>query len=579
MLAHFYRRTLLYKRTHSTTIQISKKSMKKYLLSLTLLVVTLSSVAQNQGNENRTFDITKNLDIFNSILRELDMFYVDSLNYNDLVQTGIAEMLDKLDPYTEYIPEEMDDDIKMMTTGEYAGIGATIMQVNKDIVISEPYEGFPAQRNDLRAGDVILEVDGVSTQGKNTAQVSAMLKGTNGTTITVKVRRPGETKPIIKKFLRENLQFNSVPYSTVMQHNTGYIMIKDFTDKTATEVKATVSEMVKNKQIKSLIIDIRDNGGGIIDEAVKIVGYFTPKGTEVVSTKGKNSDVDRMYKTPTEPLFPDIKLALLVNRGSASASEILCGSVQDLDRGIVIGERTFGKGLVQNIRPVGYGGHLKVTIAKYYIPSGRCIQALDYSHRNEDGSVGRVPDSLITKFQTKNGRIVRDGGGILPDTITTDSRKLNIAYYIYAQNLYFDYATRYAQNHSTIASPQNFKLTDAEYNDFTDYLLREKKFTYTSQTQKYYDQLFDMSKYEGLDKTAADEFAKLKAKLAPSVAENIKEYRSDIEEMLALEIIKRYYFQKGQIQYTLKDDKEVKIAIDLLNDDSKYTQILSGKKN
>lgn len=551
--------------------------MKKYFLSLvffTTVFAGFSQHQQNKENEDKTFDITKNLTIFNSVLRELDMFYVDKLDYNDLVETGIAAMLEKLDPYTEYISEENGDEIKLMTTGEYAGIGALIMQINKEVVIAEPYEGLPAMRNDLRAGDVILEVDGVNTKGKSTSEVSAMLKGKNGTPIVIKIRRPGVEKPMEKKFLRENLQFNSVTFSTIMPNNTGYILVKDFTDKTAAEVKTVINEMVKTNSIKSLIIDIRDNGGGIIDEAVKIVGYFAPKGTEVVSTKGKNKVVDRIYKTPTEPIFPDIKLAVLVNRGSASASEILCGAIQDLDRGIVIGERTFGKGLVQNIRSIDYGGNVKITIAKYYIPSGRCIQALDYSHRNDDGSVGRIPDSLTSVFHTKNGRIVRDGGGILPDTLTTDSRKINVAYYIFAQNLYFDYATRYFYKHPKIATPSEFKLTDEEFNEFTDYLLKEKNFKYTTQTEKYYSQLVDIAKYEGLDKTAADEFEKLKAKITPNISENIKENRKDIEEMLALEIIKRYYYQKGQIQYSLRDDKEIKTAINLLNDEAKYSQIL-----
>ena len=548
--------------------------MKKQLFLLSFLLVSVFAFAQNQKNEDKTFSINKNLTLFNSVLRELNMFYVDKLDYDDLVQTGIAAMLEKLDPYTEYFPAEMNDDIKMMTTGEYAGIGAVIMQINKEIVIGEPYEGFPAQKNDLRAGDVILEVDGKSTAGKTTAEVSAMLKGKNGTPIVVKIRRPNVEKPIEKKFLRENLQFNSVTYSTVMTNNTGYVAIKDFTDKTAAEVKVVVNDMVKTHNIKSLIIDLRDNGGGIIDEAVKIVGYFTPKGTEVVTTKGKNKLAERVYKTPTDPLFPDMKLAVLVNRGSASASEILCGSLQDLDRGIIIGERTYGKGLVQNIRSVGYDGNLKITIAKYYIPSGRCIQALDYSHRNADGSVGNVPDSLISTFKTKNGRLVRDGGGILPDTITTDSRKINIAYYIYAQNLYFDYATRYAQKHPKIASPTEFKLTDEEFNDFTNYVLNEKKFKYTTQTEKYYTQLYEMAKYEGLDKTAAAELDSLKAKITPNVAKNMQENRKDIQDMLSLEILKRYYFQKGQIQYSLRDDKELETALNLLKDDVKYNRLL-----
>lgn len=552
--------------------------MKKYLISAILLTAVLTGFSQTQNNESKTFDITKNLSVFNSILRELDLYYVDTLDYNDLVQTGVSAMLDKLDPYTIYLPEDMDDEIKMMTTGEYAGIGAVIMKVGDNVVITEPYEGFPAQVNGLRAGDVILEVDGKNVKGMTTSEVSDLLKGKNGTTIEVKVQRPFEKKPIVKKFQRANLQFNSVTYSTVLDGNMGYISIKDFTDKTGGEVKDVVTDLVKKNHIKSLIIDIRNNGGGIVDEAVKIVGYFTPKGTEVVTTKGKNKQVDRVYKTPSEPIFPDMKLAILVNRGSASASEILCGSLQDLDRAVIIGERTFGKGLVQNIRPVGYGGNLKITIAKYYIPSGRCIQALDYSHRNPDGSVGRVPDSLITTFYTKNGRAVKDGGGVLPDTVTTDSRKLNIAYYIYADQLYFDYANIFEHNHPTVPEPDKFQLTDEEYNNFVNYLLKEKKFNYTTQTEKYYDQMFDVAKYEGLDEEAKAQFDSLKAKITPNVAENLKKYKSDVEDMLALEIMKRYYYQKGQIEYTLKNDNDLKLAEKILKDDAEYNKLLTPQK-
>jgi len=325
-----------------------------------------------------------------------------------------------------------------------------------------------------------------------------------------------------------------------------------------------------------LVLDIRNNGGGLIDEAVKIVGYFVPKGTDVVTTKGKNNDADRTYKTPSDPIFPQIKLVVLTNRSSASASEILAGAVQDLDRGVIVGERTFGKGLVQNIRPVGFGGHLKVTTAKYYIPSGRCIQAIDYKNRNEDGSVGHIPDSLTSEFSTRNGRKVRDGGGIVPDSLTKDDRKLNIAYYIFAQNLYFDYATNYVLQHPTIASPSDFVLSDSDFNSFVDYLV-EKKFTYTSQTEKYYNELIDMAKYDGLDKDAKDEFLALKAKLVPDKIKSVEKYKADIVELLSLEIIKRYYFQKGEIQYSLRSDKDLKVALELLKPEGAYSKILSNK--
>ena len=536
-----------------------------------IFVLSVSITAQK---EDKYFKINKNLTVFNSILRELSAYYVDTLNYDKVVQTGINSMLSSLDPYTVYMPEEMNDDLKMMTTGEYAGIGALIMQKDGNVVISEPYEGMPAQNNDLRAGDIILEVDGVSTKEKTTSQVSEMLKGKNGTEIVIKIDRWNEKKPITKKFLRENIQFNPISYHTVLENGTGYLMLNDFTDKAASEFKTAVAEMEKKNQIKSLIIDVRNNPGGIVDEAVKIMGYFVPKGTPIVSTKGRSRESDRTYRTPTDPIFPDIKVAVLVNRASASASEILAGAVQDLDRGIVVGERTFGKGLVQNIRPVSYGGHVKVTIAKYYTPSGRCVQALDYSHRNEDGSVGRIPDSLTTAFNTTNGRIVRDGGGVLPDTVTTDSRKLNIAYYILVQNHYFDYATRYAQKNKKISTPDKFKLTDAEYNDFVRYLLEEKKFSYTTQTESYYKQLLEVAGYEGFDETAKQEFDALKAKLIPDVEQNLLDNRKEIEEMLTVEILQRYYFQKGQVQFMLKEDVDMKVATEFLQNTEKYNKVL-----
>ncbi len=548
------------------------KYMKKIVLSF-ILVLVFGITVNAQPKEEKYFKITKNLSVFNSILRELNAYYVDTLDYDKVVGTGINSMLSMLDPYTIYMPEEMNDDIKMMTTGEYAGIGSLIMQKDGKVVISEPYEGMPAQKNDLRAGDIILEVDGVSTVGKSTSQVSEMLKGKNGTMITIKIERLEQKKPIIKKFLRENIQFNPITYSTVPENGTGYLMLNDFTDKAADEFKTVVNEMVKKDKISSLIIDVRNNPGGLVDEAVKIMGYFVPKGTPIVSTRGRSNETDRTYRTPSDPIFPDMKVAVMVNRSSASASEILAGAMQDLDRGIVIGERTFGKGLVQSIRPVGYGGHLKVTMAKYYIPSGRSVQALDYSHRNEDGSVGRIPDSLTTEFKTKNGRIVRDGGGILPDSVTTDSRKMNIAYYILIQNHYFDYANRYALKKKKIATPDQFKLTDAEYNDFVKYLLEEKNFTYTTQTENYFKQLLEVASYEGLDESAKAEFDALKAKLTPDIEQNLRDYRKEIEELLTVEIIQRYYYQKGQVQYMLKDDSDIKTAINLLNN-GKYTALL-----
>jgi len=550
--------------------------MKKiFYISLFLFCLSLSVSAATPVDE-RSFRISKNLTIFNSVFRELDMNYVDTLNYDKMLKSTIDNMLEKLDPYTVYMPEEETDDLTFMTTGEYAGIGAMIMKKDKYVVVSEPYEGMPAQRNGVRAGDVILEVDGAKMEGLSVSEVSSHLKGTPNTTIKLKLLRSGEKKPIEKAFLREKIQVNPVAYSAVVGDKIGYVLLREFTDKAAIEVKNAINDLIKNHKIESLVLDVRNNGGGLVDEAVKIVGYFVPKGTNVVTTKGKNNEADRTYKTPVEPIFSNMKLVVLTNRGSASASEILAGSIQDLDRGVIVGERTFGKGLVQNIRPIGYGGHLKVTTAKYYIPSGRCIQAIDYSHRNEDGSVGRVPDSLTSEFTTHNGRKVRDGGGIVPDSLTKDERKLNIAYYIFAQNLYFDYATLFVQQHSTIPSPSSFVLTDEDFKAFSNYLI-DRNFTYTTQTEKYFKELLDMAKDENLDKRAKDEFDALKVKLMPDISKSIEENKADISDLLSLEIIKRYYYQKGEIQYSLRDDKELKVALDVLKPEGSYSRVLMNK--
>lgn len=501
------------------------------------------------------------------------MYYADTLNHEKIVKSAVDQMLRNLDPYTVYIPESESDDISFMTTGEYGGIGALITKTSEGICISEPYEGMPAQKHGLKAGDILLEIDGEKTTNFSVSEASSKLKGTPNTEIKLKIRRYGEKKTIEKKFLREKIQVPPISYSNITAPGTGYILLNDFTEQAALDVKSTIQEMVQKHGIKSLILDLRNNGGGLIDEAVKIMGYFVPKGTEIVSTKGKSPQASYTYRTTLEPIFPDMKIIVLVNSASASASEILAGAVQDLDRGIVIGERTFGKGLVQNIRPVSYGGHVKITTAKYYIPSGRCIQAIDYAQRNEDGSLKRVPDSLTTEFRTNNGRIVRDGGGIIPDTITQDDRKINIAYYIYAQNLYFEYANRYASAHETIAKPADFKLTDADFDYFITFI-KEKGFTYTPQTKKYFDDLYEFAKLEGLDQEAKSEFEALRSKLMPDLDVKLNENKVEILDILSAEIIKRYYYQKGVIEYSLVNDADLKTAIEIIGKPEIYNKLL-----
>lgn len=545
--------------------------MKRIIYITTFILLPWVAFAQSEQKHSR---IEKNLSIYNDILRLLDIMYVDTLNYDKLMTTSINSCLSSLDPYTIYIPEEDTEDLTFMTTGTYGGIGALIVQRDEDVMISEPYEGMPAQKAGLKAGDLLLKIDGESARGKSTAEVSAMLRGVPHDKISIVVKRPGEKKNLTFEFEREKIQINPVSYAACVAPGIGYIKLTEFTENAASEFKNGVKDMVNQDQINSLIIDLRDNGGGIIEEAVKILSMFVPKGTEVVSTKGKIPQVETSYKTLTDPLFPDMKVAVLVNRFSASAAEIVAGVFQDLDRGVLIGERTFGKGLVQNIRPLSYGGNLKLTTAKYYIPSGRCIQAIDYSHRNEDGSVGRVPDSLTTVFLTKRGREVRDGGGVSPDIEVKQPEGINICYYLFVENMFFDYATEYCQRHPSIAPAQEFTLTDEDFADFEAFLTK-KEFTYQTQTASYLESLKDLIKFEQLDSIAANELKALEEKIKPNISEELKRNRKEIEEMLGSEIIKRYYYQKGDIIYTLRTNKDFSEAKELLNDEKRYKKILN----
>lgn len=545
--------------------------MKRIIYIATLILLPWVAFAQSEQKHSR---IEKNLSIYNDILRLLDIMYVDTLNYDKLMTTSINSCLNSLDPYTVYIPEEDTEDLTFMTTGTYGGIGALIVQRDEDVMISEPYEGMPAQKAGLKAGDLLLKIDGESARGKSTSEVSAMLRGVPHDKISIVVKRPGEKKNLTFEFEREKIQINPVSYAACVAPGIGYIKLTEFTENAASEFKNGVKDMVNQDQINSLIIDLRDNGGGIIEEAVKILSMFVLKGTEVVSTKGKIPQVETSYKTLTDPLFPDMKVAVLVNRFSASAAEIVAGVFQDLDRGVLIGERTFGKGLVQNIRPLSYGGNLKLTTAKYYIPSGRCIQAIDYSHRNEDGSVGRVPDSLTTVFLTKRGREVRDGGGVSPDIEVKQPEGINICYYLFVENMFFDYATEYCQRHPSIAPAQEFTLTDEDFADFEAFLTK-KEFTYQTQTASYLESLKDLIKFEQLDSIAANELKALEEIIKPNISEELKRNRKEIEEMLGSEIIKRYYYQKGDIIYTLRTNKDFSEAKELLNDEKRYKKILN----
>ncbi len=520
------------------------------------------------------FEVSKNLDIFATLFRELNIYYVDETNPGDLMKKGIDDMLASLDPYTNFIPESEIEDYRYMTTGQYGGIGALIRQEGEYVVISEPYEGFPAQKADLRAGDRLLKINDTETKGKKTEDVSKFLKGQPSSTIKLIIEREGEKKPIEKIINREEIKIKSVSYSGMIKPGIGYIKLTGFTENAANEVKDALMELKKNPEFKSLILDLRGNPGGLLKEAVDIVNIFEDKGTDIVSTRGKVKDWDRTHKALNNAVDLTIPISILIDRGSASASEIVSGALQDLDRGVIIGQRSYGKGLVQQTRPLSYNAQLKVTVAKYYTPSGRCIQALDYSHRNEDGSVDKVADSLISAFKTKNGRIVYDGGGVAPDITTETPKYSSILTSLVTKNLIFNYATKYRIAHNTIDPAKDFKLTDAEYDDFTAFL-NGKDYDYTTKTEKTLDELKEHAKDDKtLDAIKADIDA-LKQKVMHNKKEDLIKYKPEIKQFLEEEIVSRYYFQNGRLEASLKDDLDLKEAVSLLNNSERYNTILT----
>ncbi|MCH5327945.1 MAG: PDZ domain-containing protein [Coprobacter sp.] len=535
-----------------------------------------ASTAWADEPRKRDFDVAKNLEIFNALYKELNLFYVDTIDTEKNMNTGIQAMLNRLDPYTVYIPESEQEDFRFMTTGEYGGIGSLILSREKNTYISEPYEGLPAQLAGLKAGDKLVKIDDEPLEGLSSSQVSDRLKGPANTVVKVTVERPGTDGLQTYDIVRKKITLPSVPYFGIVGDSIGYIYLNSFTDKAASEVKTALLEL-KKQNIKGLIFDLRGNGGGILDEAIQIVNYFVPKGKELLSTRGKIKQWDRTYKTTQEPIAPDLPLAVLVNSNSASASEIVAGSLQDLDRAVIIGERTYGKGLVQSTRSLPYNGTLKVTTAKYYIPSGRLIQAIDYSHRNPDGSVGRIPDSLTTAYRTANGRIVRDGGGINPDIVmTADSadRKGNIGFYLLNDLLFFDFATAYAQEHPTIAPVEEFALTDEEFEAFKSFV-KSKDFSYDKQSEKVLQELKTIARFEGYLEDATEEFEALEKKLNHNLDKDLNLAREDIEELLSIEIVKRYYYQKGEIVQSLKYDRDTEKAVEILQNPAEYRRMLS----
>lgn len=522
--------------------------------------------------DDKNFQIAKNLDIYYTLFRELNLFYVDDVDPGKMVKTSIDKMLESLDPYTNFIPEDDVEDFRFMTTGEYAGIGALISKQKGKILIAEPYEGFPAQKSGLRAGDILLEVSGKSTEKLSTEDVSNLLKGPAGKPVVVKVERYGQKKPFQLEIIREKIQIDAVPYYGMLDKETGYIRLSNFTVDCTERVKIALIDLKEKHGAKSLVLDLRSNPGGLLMEAVRISNLFIPKGQEIVSTKGKVKQWDKVYYATESPVDTIIPIAVLVNRGSASASEIVAGAIQDLDRGVVIGTRTFGKGLVQTTRDLSYNAKLKITTAKYYIPSGRCIQALDYSHRNEDGSVGNIPDSLITKYKTKKGRIVLDGGGVTPDIKSEDESLSNLAVNLVTQSIIFDYATQFNSKNEKIDTPENFKITDQMYSDFVSYV-KSQEFKYESKTEKELENLLNVAKREKYYDISQDEFEKLKVKLGHNIDLELKNFKDEISDLLTDEIVVRYYYQKGAIKSSLRVDKDVLKAINILGKPDSYAAV------
>lgn len=547
-------------------------------------IVMLGMGMTSFKEDDRNFQISKNLDIFNSIFKELDMFYVDTVNAEKMIQTGVEGMLSLTDPYTEYYPEEEVSSLKEMTTGKYGGIGAAIRyyEAKDRIAVVEPTEGMPAAEAGVKAGDIILSVGGKEMVRGDmkpqefSSKVSEALRGEPGTSFVLKVLRPLKNDSTVMEFkiTRKNIRTNPVPYYGMVKDSIGYLALSSFTENSAKDFKKAFIEL-KQKGAKSLIIDLRDNGGGSLSEAVDIVNLYVPKGQEIVVTKGKVRQAQGSYKTQNEPVDTQIPLAVLVNGATASASEIVSGSLQDLDRAVVIGSRTFGKGLVQTIRPLPYNGTLKVTTSKYYIPSGRCIQAIDYAKKNADGSVARTPDSLTTVFHTAAGREVRDGGGIRPDIEVKGDKIPNIVFYLMNDDLIFDYATQYCWDHPALASVDDFKLTDADYEAFKK-LVKSRNFTYDRQSEKMLKSLKEIAEFEGYMTEAAEEFKALEKKLNHNLDRDLDYFAKPIKEYISQEIVTRYFYQRGAVMERLKDDTDLEEAIKVLQNPVRYREILSA---
>ncbi|MBQ8449872.1 MAG: S41 family peptidase [Bacteroidaceae bacterium] len=531
------------------------------------------------SNDRRKFNLSQQLNIFNTIIKELDLFYVDTIAPDKLIKNGVDAMLSRLDPYTVYYSEDDADELKMMITGKYAGIGSIIRYHTdkKTTVIAEPYDNMPAAKAGLKCGDALLTVDGIDVKGMSTDSVSNLLRGEPGTKLKLEIERPGVKKPMSVIIERASISLPSLPYYGILHDSIGYILFDSFTENCAKEMRRAIVDL-KGRGAKSFIIDLRGNGGGSLQESVNIVNLFVPKGKTIVTTKGKIKQANEEYKTTREPMDTESPLIILVDGSTASASEILAGSLQDFDRAVIVGSRTYGKGLVQTTRSLPGNGYLKLTTSKYYIPSGRCVQALDYSHRKSDGTVQRIPDSLTNVFHTAAGREVRDGGGIRPDVEPKSEELSTLLFYLMQDMTIFDYATEYTLRNDTIAPAATFEISDADYELFKKKLIASG-FSYDMRSSKMLKQLKEMIKFEGYEEITKDDIASLDGKLQQNLGHSLEHFASHIKRLIGDEIVKRYYGQKGGVVYNLRDDTDIEEAFKILSDGERYKKILAPQQN
>jgi len=548
--------------------------VKKPLVIL-LVFLTITPFFTIKAQTSPDFEISKNLEILTALYKELNINYVDGANPSELMKTGIDAMLDKLDPYTVFIPESEIEDYRFMTTGEYGGIGSLIHKKGDYVYISEPYENSPAKKAGLKAGDKLLKVNEKNAIGKSVEDVSAILKGQPGTSFRLEIERDGEPKPITIDIVREKISIDPVPYYGMLGGGIGYIRLNTFTQSAYTEVKKALLDLKAKNNVTGLVLDLRDNGGGLLTEAVNIVNLFVKKNELVVSTKGKQKDKNRNYQTTMEPVDLTIPLVVLVNGSSASASEIVAGALQDVDRAVIVGRRTFGKGLVQNVFPLSYNTQVKITVAKYYIPSGRCIQEIDYAHKNTAGKFDQIPDSLITAYKTLHGRTVYDGKGILPDVLTDTLKLSTVSYNLLTKYIIFDYATKYAANHPFIEPAISFKLSDSDYNDFISFT-EKKGFEFKTVAESELETVKKAAIYENCFDDIKTQYANMLETIAQHKKKDLIENKTEISNILKQEIVSRYFYQKGRIESTLGDDTELESAVKVLKDSTTFSSILNG---